>query len=325
METDDIGVESMSAQFSCLFHSPKAMQAREESRSDYEIVCAIAERFGLLEEYTGGKSVDQWIEAGYQNSGAAGEISFEELKEKGYYVVPQDPDWEKIRPGMLDFYEKPDEHPLSTPSGKIEFYSSRLAEHFPDDDERPPMPRWIPEGESHQESRDGERGQDYPLLVISNHPRWRVHSQHDDMKWLREIRTCKVEGPDGYYYEPLWIHPSDATPRGIADGDVVKIFNERGAVLAGAWVTERICPGAVYIDHGARWDPIVPGVLDRGGAINTITPHNITSKNATGMVCSGFLVEVEAADLAGLRQAYPEAFSRPYSADAGLILERVLA
>jgi hypothetical protein len=51
-------------------------------------------------------------------------------------------------------------------------------------------------------------------------------------------------------------------------------------------------PGAVYIDHGARYDPIVPGELDRGGAINTLTPHNLTSKNATGMVSSGFLAEV---------------------------------
>ena len=123
------------------------------------------------------------------------------------------------------------------------------------------------------------------------------------MTWLREIHTCKVVGPDGYQYEPLWIHPSDAATRGIDDGDVVKIYNERGVVLAGAWVTERIRPGAVYIDHGARWDPIVAGELDRGGAINTITPHNITSKNAAGMVCSGFLVEVEARRSAGHPQA----------------------
>jgi trimethylamine-N-oxide reductase (cytochrome c) len=324
METDDIGVETMSGQFSCVFHEPKAIQPRGESKSDYEIVCAIAERFGLLEQYTGGKSVEEWIKVGYETSGAAGDITFEELKEKGYYVVPNDTDWEKNKAGMLDFYEDPEKNPLSTPTGKIEFYSARLAERFPDDVERPPMPRWIPEGESHQESRDGERGKDFPLLVITNHPRWRVHSQHDDMVWLREIHTCKVKGPDGYYYEPLWIHPADAEPRGVADGDVVKIYNERGAVLAGAWVTERIMPGAIYIDHGARWDPIIPGVLDRGGAINTITPHNITSKNAAGMVCSGFLAEVELARLEELRKAYPEAFNRPYRADAGLRLERVM-
>ena len=324
MEIDDVGVESMSGQFSCLFHQPKAIQPRGESKSDYEIVCAVADKFGLLDEYTEGKTVEEWIRCGYETSGAAGDISFEDLKEKGYYVIPPDPDWEQNKAGLIDFYEDPEKNPLTSPSGKIEFYSATLAEFFPDDDERPPVPHWIPAGESHQENRDGERGKSFPLLVISNHPKWRVHSQHDDMTWLREIHTCKVKGPDGYYYEPLWIHPSDAQPRGIADGDVVKIYNERGAVLAGAWVTERIIPGAVYIDHGARWDPIVLAELDRGGAINTITPHKVTSKNATGMVCSGFLVEVEQAGLDQMRKAYPEAFSRPYRPEAGLRLERVL-
>jgi hypothetical protein len=84
-------------------------------------------------------------------------------------------------------------------------------------------------------------------------------------------------------------------------------------------------PGTVYMDHGARYDPIVPGEIDRGGAINTITPHNLTSKNATGMVVSSFLVEVKKADLEALRNKYPEAFARPYQADAGLRMERVLA
>ena len=72
------------------------------------------------------------------------------------------------------------------------------------------------------------------------------------------------------------------------------MFNERGAVLVGARVWERVMPGVAYVDHGARADFIVPGELDRGGAINTITPHNITSKNCAGMVVSGFLVEVAA-------------------------------
>ena len=136
---------------------------------------------------------------------------------------------------------------------------------------------------------------------------------------------CKVRGPDGYLYEPVWINPGDARTRGIREGDIVKVYNERGAVLAGAYVTERVIAGAVYIDHGARYDPIVPGELDRGGAINTLTPHNLTSKNATGMVSSGFLVEVERAEMDELRRLYPEAFSRPYHAGAGLCLERVLA
>jgi hypothetical protein len=144
------------------------------------------------------------------------------------------------------------------------------------------------------------------------------------MKWVREAPTCKISGPDGYKYEPVWINPKDAEARGIAYGDVVEIFNERGRVLAGAYVSERIIPGALSIDHGARYDPIVPGVLDRGGVINTICPAKTTSKNATGMVVSGFLVEVVKADLGALRREYPQAFDRPYDAGSGLSLERVL-
>jgi trimethylamine-N-oxide reductase (cytochrome c) len=75
------------------------------------------------------------------------------------------------------------------------------------------------------------------------------------------------------------------------------------------------------MDHGARYDPIVLGELDRGGAINTITPHHTTSKNATGMVCSGFLVEVARVDLDELIRKYPEVWKRPFSRHAGLIVK----
>ena len=159
---------------------------------------------------------------------------------------------------------------------------------------------------------------------MSNHSRWRVHANHDDVLWTREIPTCKVKGKDGYYNEPLWMNPQDAAVRNISGGDVVKIHNERGAVLGGALVTQRVRPGVVYMDHGARFDPIVPGEFDRGGAINTITPHHITSPHATGMVVSGFLVEVEGADLEELKMKYPEAFNRPYHKDAGLIVNSFL-
>ena len=91
-----------------------------------------------------------------------------------------------------------------------------------------------------------------PLLIMSNHGRWRVHAQCDDITWTREIPTCKVKGPDGYKYEPLWINPADAAARGIENGDVVNVYNERGAVLGGAYVTERMMPGVVYMDHGAQ-------------------------------------------------------------------------
>ena len=251
-------------------------------------------------------------------------VSFKEFEEKGYFVVPTDPNWKKYPAGLRKFYEDPEHNRLKTPSGKIEFYSRELARNFPDDIERPPVPHWIEKGESHDERISSVRAKKYPLLMVSNHGRWRCHAQCDDITWTREAPTCKVKGPDGYFYEPLWINPRDAAPRKIKNGDVVKIYNERGIVLGGAYITERIMPGAVSMDHGARYDGIVPGELDRGGAVNTLTPHNITSRNATGMVCSSFLVEVSEVDMDELRQKYPEIFGQPYDAASGLRLERVL-
>lgn len=323
-EEQDIATDCMNGQFNLIMHEKQCIEPLGESKSDYEIVCLIAERLGLLKEYTGGKSVEDLVKEGFENSGVKDMVSFKEFTEKGYYVVPTDPQWKQQKVGLSDFYNDPDKHPLKTPSGKIEFYSQNLAKHFPDDEERSPVPHWIEKGINHDENRSSQRAQKYPLLLMSNHGRWRVHANHDDNSWLREIPTCKVTGPDGYKYEPLWMNPQDARDRNIRDGDIVKIFNERGAVLAGAYVTERIRPGAVYIDHGARYDPIVPGELDRGGAINTITPHNTTSKNATGMAVSGFLVQVEYADIGQLIKRFPEAFKQPYDSGAGLKLERVI-
>ena len=321
----DLTAGTESGQFSTVLHGEKCVEPIGESKSDYETVCMIADKLGLLKEYTGGKTVEELIKISFENSGIQEMITYEELKKKGYFVVPTDPDWKKYPVGLREFYDDPDNHPLKTPSGKIEFCSQNLAKHFPDDKERPPVPHWIEKGESHDERLSSKRARKYPLLIITNHGRWRVHAQCDDISWTREAPTCKVKGPDGYNYEPLWINPADAAARGIGSGDIVKVHNERGAVLGGAYVTERIMPGTVYMDHGARYDPIVPGELDRGGAINTITPHNLTSKNATGMVVSSFLVEVGKVDIEELRKKYPEAFKRPYHAAAGLRVERVLA
>jgi len=210
---------------------------------------------------------------------------------------------------------------LPTHSGKLEFYSEALASHFPDDEERPPLPKWIEKGISHDERISSPRAKLYPLLMMSNHGRWRVHAQCDDISWNREVCTCKVRGWDGYMYEPLWINPIDAAKRGIKDRDIVKAFNERGAVLCGALVWERIMPGAVYVDHGSRTDFIIPGVLDRGGAINLISPRNTMSKNCIGQATSGYLVDVEKVtgeQMEEWRRDYPEAFEREYDPASGL-------
>ncbi len=116
---------------------------------------------------------------------------------------------------------------------------------------------------------------------------------------------------------------ADAETRGIKQGDVVSIFNERGTVLAGAYVTERIMPGVVGIDHGAKYDPIVPGEIDRGGAINTIVPaqHHLQERRA-GMAVSGFLAEVEKTDLERFEAKYPEAFARECHTDGRTLPSR---
>ncbi|MFC1868672.1 molybdopterin dinucleotide binding domain-containing protein, partial [Thermodesulfobacteriota bacterium] len=320
LEEEDIGADFHGGQYRLVFPEQKCIDPLGESRSDYEIVCLIAEKLGVLNEYTGGKSITEWIRHGFETSGVQEHISFEELKEKGYYVCPLDPDWGQQPVGISAFYQDPEGNPLKTPSGKIEFYAQNLADHFPGDDERPPVPHWIPYGESHQESLLHPRAESYPLILVSNHPRWRVHAQLDDVTWFREIPTCKVRGPDGYMYEPVWINPVDATERGIKDGDVVSVFNERGSVLGGAYVTERVMPGVILQDHGARYDPIVPGEIDRGGDNNTICPHKVTSKHAAGEVTSGFLVQIERADTGELMKKYPEAFKRDYDPAAGPLL-----
>jgi anaerobic selenocysteine-containing dehydrogenase len=321
LEEDDIAVDIFSGQYNLLFPEHKCIEPLGESYTDYEIVCKLAERLGLLEEYTEGKSIPDWIKYGWEVSRCADLISWKELNEKGYYVVPTADNWEDVSAGFYEFYKDPEKHPLSTPTGKLEFEATGLLKHFPDDLERPPVPKWIAKGISHEETIGTERSKKYPLLVCSNHPRWGVHSEHKDMIWLREIKTCKVKGPDGYQYQPGWLHPSEAEKRGIKNGDVISIYNDRGTVLAGAYITERIMPGVVYIDHGAKWDPIALGEVDRGGAINTIVPRNTTSKNAVGHAVSGFLVQVEKTDMEALRRKYPEAFERPFHPHAGPGLE----
>jgi len=319
-EENDIAGTVWGTQFDSLMLERQCIQPIGESKSDYEIVGEVAKKLGKYEEYTGGRTVEEWIKFDFEHLRYQNLVSWEDLNKKDYYVFATAPDWKKDPPGLRKFYEDPENNPLVTPSGKLEFYSERLANHFPDDTERPPLPKWIEKDISHDERLSSERAKEFPLLMMSNHGRWRMHSQCDDISWTREAPTCKVKGWDGYMYEPLWIHPSTAAKRDIKTGDIVKAFNERGVVLCGAIVWERIMPGVVYVDHGARVDMIIPGKLDRGGAINLISPYNITSKNAAGMATSGYLVEVEKVTMSQIeewRRDYPEAFEREYDPAAG--------
>ena len=219
----------------------------------------------------------------------------------------------KTRPVLIKFYEDPEANPLPTPSGKLEFYSERLAKNFPDDKERPPIPKWIEKGETHDERLSSERAKKYPLLMMSNHGRWRVHAQCDDISWTREAPTCKVKGPDGYMYEPLWINPKDAEKRGIKSGDIVKVYNERGAVLGGAIVSERIMPGVSIHGPRGRIDSIIPGSLTGAAPLTSYLQSGITSKHCGGQATSGYLVEVEKVSMAAdgrMEEAIPRSIRK---------------
>jgi trimethylamine-N-oxide reductase (cytochrome c) len=131
--------------------------------------------------------------------------------------------------------------------------------------------------------------------LISPHPRYSFFTQYDGKdSWINDILDHRRKGKDGYYWI-LRINPVDAEKRGIRDGDLVKVYNDRGAVICVAEVTERIRPGVVHTYMGsAVYDPIgEPGESpDRGGCINLLTPSRLMSKNASGMAPNSCLVEV---------------------------------
>lgn len=323
-----------------LFYQDKCVEPIGESKSHYEVHRLIAQRLGVKEAMEAFPEPEEVMRSSYERSLAFTKfkISYEEFKERKMvlYDHPTVEEWEKLKketevlpgvpfkPGLTWFYELPEGRGLDTPTGKIEFVSQGILKHFPDDKERPPLARWV----EHDELLTSSKAKKYPLLVISNHPRWRVGSQCDDITWTREIPTCKIRGPDGYLYEPLWIHPKDATKREIKHGDIVKAYNDRGTILTAAYVTERIIPGTVYVDHGARHDPIsIDERIDRGGCSNLIDP-SYSERYKPGedikipeMVVSSYLVEVEKVDIFEFIRKYPVAFARKSHPEAGLSYE----
>ena len=325
MEVDDIVTNiRQGTQFADVMLCEKAVEPIGESKSDFEIVYEVAKKLGLEEKLTEGLTTLDLQKKIFGYMGLEKYMTWEEFEEKKYYLYQVAEDWEQDTPGMRKFYEDPVKNPIGTPSKKLEFYSERLAKYLPDDMERPPSPQWIEKSEMHDERISSPRAEKYSLILMSNHGRWRVHSQCDDITWTREAPTCKIAGPDGYMYEPIWLHPSEAAKRGIKQGEIIKIFNERGIVLGGAYITERLCPGVASMDHGARIDPIILGKVDRGGAINTISPATTISKNCVGQATTGFLVEVSKIapeEWEEWRRINPAAFERQYEKDSGLCFD----
>lgn len=316
LERDDIGEwgaaggYTVHASSGCnnrvLIRQKKCIEPLWESKSDYEIFTLLAEKLGRKEDYTEGKSELDWAKAFFEISDVPKHMSWDEFEEKGYFIFPIGDDY-KPTPSLRWFYEgrecdTPDlnnpkrltdkSKELGTVTGKIEFVSKSLTDNFPDDDERPPMPRYIKSWEGHH----SELAEKYPLQLLSPHPRFSFHTHYDKhTAWLDEIPGHRIL-KDGYAYWPVRLNPVDAQTRGIVNGDIVRMHNDRGQVLGIAKITERVKPGVVHsYVSSSKYDPLEPGKsnsVDRGGCISLLTPSRMVSKNAPGMAPLSCLIEV---------------------------------
>lgn len=255
-----------------------------ESRSDFEIFAGIARRLGLGDAYTEGRDEMAWLRHLYARSRAR-------YAARGITLPEFDTFWESGRiatppaaPSVLfgAFRADPEANPLATPSGKIEIYSATIAQ-FGYHDCRG-HPTWF----APKEWAGAPLAQRYPLHLLSNQPRTRLHSQFDHGAASRD---GKVAGR-----EPVRLHPSDAARRGIADGTVVRVFNARGACLAGAVISDAVRPGVVQLATGAWYDPAEPGhagTLCVHGNPNVLTRDEPCSRLSSGPPANSALVEVE--------------------------------
>lgn len=296
---------SSGCNYRVIVYEKKCIEPVGESKSDLEIFTLLAERLGFKDDYTdGGKTEEDWIKKQYEVSDLPKYISYEDFKKKGYFVVPL-PENYKPTPAFRWFYEgrkrdtpdtlAPDpekKEGLGTYSGKIEFVSQSLQKYFPRDKERPPMARYIPSWEGY----DSPLAKKYPLQLIAPHPRYSYHTHYDaHCEWLADIPGHRIR-KSGNNWIVVRVHPQQAEERGIQNGDIIKVFNDRGVVLGIAQVTERVRPGVVHCySSSGKYDPLEPGKAyspDRGGCINILTPIRMISKNAPGMACNTCLVEI---------------------------------
>jgi biotin/methionine sulfoxide reductase len=288
LERDDVQVTPREAFLSVM---NKVIEPVGDARDDYAIFSGIAARLGAEARFTEGRSAKQWIEHLYEetrsNCQSIGVAlpTFDELKQTQWHevVTPRPPNpWQRFRNG----------EPLGTPSGKIEIFSETVAAF--DLDDCGGHPRWITPREwlgaarsdSPTGSADGEVV--YPLHLISNQPRTKLHSQLDHGS---VSRAAKIEGR-----EPVAMHPDAARSRNLVDGQTVRIFNGRGSVLAAVTTDDALRTDVVQLSTGAWFDPVeVDGVTwCKHGNPNVLTKDVGTSGLAQGPSAHSCLVEIEA-------------------------------
>ncbi len=278
VERNDIGGSSRDP-FILAMH--KGIEPVGDARDDYEIFTGLAERLGASETFTEGKSSDDWVRESWDristNLAQRGlnPPDFETFWEEGYFEMPA-PEQDFVLLG--DFRKDPVAHRLSTPSGRIEI-SSAIVAGF-NDPELPGYPSW----QDPEEWAGAELAHRFPIHLLTPQPMRKLHSQMD-------ASTLSRQGKVGDR-EVIRIHPRDATARGIGDGTVVRVFNDRGACLASAALDDDLLPGVALLPTGATYDPAADGT-DLHGNPNVLTRDIGTSRLGQGCAAQSCLVEIE--------------------------------
>jgi anaerobic dimethyl sulfoxide reductase subunit A len=270
MERNDIAPPWLGSPY--YIYLNKAIDSLHASKSDLEICRDLSGRLGIS------NPMAAWGEEELLRAIAGGrsDISdYEVLKKAGVLKIP-------LSEPVVSFkkqVEDPEKHPFPTLSGKVEIYCEQLAEmNHP---LVPPIPKYL----QHEEGYDSALTEKYPLQLLTTHPKTRAHSTWHNVPWMKEVEPHAV-----------WIHSSDAEARGILQGDLVDVFNDRGRIRIPAHVTERIMPGVVNVCQGAWFDLDEEGV-DRGGCANVLTDDDHSPGGALHM--NSALVQVEVAPKKG--------------------------
>ncbi len=303
LEREDFACGTAEASFAPMHQT---LQPYAEARDDYAIFTDLAERLGFAERFTENRSARQWVEHLWDTTRASAAEAGQALPDFETFwaggVHRMDRSAFAPREFTLErFRADPEGAPLRTPSGRVEIFSETIAGFGLSDVGG--HARW----NDKQEFIGSERSKTYPLALNSNQPVTRLHSQYD---FGRTSTASKIKGR-----EAIRIHPDDAAARAISDGDIVKVFNDRGACLAGAVITDSVRPGVVVLPTGAWLDPIDPTEdrpLEVHGNPNVLTRDLGTSTLAQGTSAHSCLVQMERFD-----EALPpiKVFSPPPFAD----------
>jgi len=278
LERNDIGAAHRDAHVIAM---QQAIAPVGEARSDFAIFSALARRLGCEATYTEGRGEMEWLRhlyARWRERLRTNEAipDFDGFWNAEFLELPRRAD-EYVM--LAEFRADPQHKRLATPSGRIELYSERIAAFGYDD--CPPHPTWL------QPAEWLGAADAFRLHLVSSQSRERLHSQMD----MGPVSARgKVAGR-----EAVAINPADAAARGIADGDVVRLFNSRGACLAGAMVTDAVAPGVLRLSCGAWYDPADAGEAATcvHGNANVLTRDQGTSRLGQGPSSATVLVEVE--------------------------------